>query len=206
MNFKNVNVILADDHPIVLDGVKEILKTMDWITIVGTASNGREVLQLVRQVSAGLVILDVNMPVLDGIQCAKQIKHDFPFIKVLILTMYNERALVNEMINAGADGCVLKSKGSSELREAISRVMDGKSFFDFIPEPKNSIAEEATALTEREIEIAKLISKGESNAVIAGVLFISEHTVKTHRKNIFRKLNISNSTQLTQFAFSRGWS
>ena len=205
MTKETITVILADDHPVVLDGVKEILKTMGWLNVVGTAGNGTDLLQLIRQTPVQLVILDINMPGSDGIECTKQIKKEFRFIKVLVLTMYNDRALINEMINAGADGCILKSKGSSELREAISRVMDGKSYFDFIPDLKHEPSHDSHTLTEREIEVAKMIAKGRSSPEISDALFISDHTVKTHRKNIFRKLNINTSSQLVQYALSRGW-
>jgi DNA-binding NarL/FixJ family response regulator len=205
MTEQNVNVILADDHPVVLDGVKEIIKTMGWLNVVGTAGNGKDLLQLVRHTPVGLVILDINMPGSDGIECTKQIKREFRSVKVLVLTMYNDRGLINEMINAGADGCILKSKGSSELREAISRVMDGKSYFDFIPDLKHESLHDSHTLTEREIEVAKMIAKGRSSIEISDTLFISEHTVKTHRKNIFKKLDINTSSQLVQFAVSRGW-
>jgi DNA-binding NarL/FixJ family response regulator len=205
MSTAKATVILADDHPIVVDGVKEILKTMDGLMVTGTASNGTDLLQLVRQSPANLVILDVNMPGTDGIQCTRQIKKEFPATKVLILTMYDDRALINEMISAGADGCMLKSKGSADMREAITRVLDGKSYFDSIPNLKDVKADEPLNLTNREIDIIKLSVKGKSTQEIADMLFISEHTVKTHRKNIFRKLNINAVTQLNQFAVAHGW-
>lgn len=198
-------VILADDHPIVIDGVKEILKTMDYVVITGTANNGTELLQLIHQAPPDLAIIDVNMPGIDGIQCTRLIKKDFPSTKVLILTMYNDPALFHEMIQVGADGCLLKSKGSEELREAITRVLKGKKYFDFALPRLQANDTASLNLTDREIEIIKLMVKGKSSLEIADLLFISEHTVKTHKKNIFKKLNINASAQLTPFALAHGW-
>jgi DNA-binding NarL/FixJ family response regulator len=205
MNRPTVKVILADDHPVVLDGVKEIIKTMDGLEVVGTAGNGTDLMLIVHKIPVDLVMVDINMPGMDGIQCTKQIKKEFPMVKVLVLTMYNERSLINEMIKAGADGCLLKSKGSVDMREAITRVLDGKSYFDFIPEPKRLETEELNMLTEREIEIVKLIAKGKSSIEVSEILFISDETVKTHRKNIFKKLGINTTSQLMQFSLARGW-
>lgn len=202
-----VNVLLADDHPIVVEGLIEIFKTMSNINVVGVAHNGNDLLRLARQVSAQLVIMDINMPEMDGLQCTFQLKQEFPGIKILILTMYHDRTYINEMISAGADGCILKSKGTVELREAISRIMQNRSYFDSLPEFKAYPNESSTMrLSDREIEIIKLVVKGKSSAEIGEDLYISEHTVKTHRKNIFKKLGINHLSQLTTIAINRGWS
>ncbi|MFZ5972770.1 MAG: response regulator [Bacteroidota bacterium] len=199
-----IRILLADDHPIVVEGVQEILKTIPHTVVVGIAHDGLQLLELVRSQPADLVILDVNMPHHDGLECAYILKLEFPQLKMLFLTMYHDRSLVNQMIEAGAHGCILKSKGSRELREAIARIMEGKSFFDFIPDPAES-DQDKVKLSSREIEIIRLLVKGTTNGQIAEQLFISEHTVKTHRKNILRKLNIHNISQLSQYARSRGW-
>lgn len=200
-----INIILADDHSIVVDGVKEIIKTIPNAAVVGVAYDGEELLALAKKVKAHLIILDVNMPKKDGLQCAKILKQEQPDTKLLFLTMYHDRALINEMIQAGANGCMLKNKGSQELRNAIARVMDNKSFFDFIPDLKEVSMAEPVRLSEREIEIIKLLAHGKGSGEIADTLFISEHTVKTHRKNVMKKLNFHTLGQLVQYAGSRGW-
>jgi DNA-binding NarL/FixJ family response regulator len=204
MNDK-INVLLADDHHIVVEGLKEILKTAGNIAVAGVAYNGAELLKVARQTHAHLVILDINMPEMDGLQCTRHLKREFPDIKVLVLTMYNDRAFINEMINAGADGCMLKTKGAVELREAIVRIMHGKSYFDSLTDFVSDGPAATSTISEREVEIIKLIIKGMSSAEIALHLFISEHTVKTHRKNIFKKLGINHISQLTSIAINRGW-
>lgn len=200
-----IRILLADDHHIVVEGIKEILKTMNDAEVVAVAYDGEELLKVARTNPADLAILDVNMPHKDGIQCTRILKKEFPQIKILILTMYHERTLINDIIQAGADGCMLKSKGTQELREAVSRVINNKSYFDFIPEFKANEEQEKVKLSKREIEIIKLIVCGKTSLEIADQLFISEHTVKTHRKNVLRKLKINNANQLTAYAINRGW-
>ncbi len=122
-------------------------------------------------------------------------KEHYPAIKVVILTMYPEKTYIDQLLKAGADGCLLKSRGSSDLLEAIARVMYGKSYFDWITDFKTDLVKNESKLSEREIEIVKLIVGGKTSNDIANLLFISEATVKTHRKNIFKKLKIHHATE-----------
>lgn len=200
-----ITILLADDHPIVVEGVNEILKTMPNIHVGGVAYDGEALLSLARTVKADLIILDMNMPKKDGMQCARILKREQPHTKLLFMTMYHDIPLINEMIQVGANGCLLKSKGSKDLRAAIDRIMNGKSFFDFIPEAEIKPAEEPLRISDREIEVIKLICQGKGSLEIADQLFISEHTVKTHRKNIMKKLDLHNVSQLMQYALSKGW-
>lgn len=196
-----LNLYIADDHAIVVDGLKEILRAQPDFHIIGTASNGEILMDLVAARQPDVVILDINMPKLNGIQCAGLIKKDYPAIKVIILTMFPEKTYVDQLVNAGADGCLLKSRGSKDLIDALLRVSSGKSYFDSIRDFVESGTPKVN-LSEREIEIIKLITNGATSGDIADQLFISEHTVKTHRKNIFKKIGINSISQLASFAIN----
>lgn len=200
---RTIKTLLADDHAIVLEGLKEVLGNDMEIEVVATAQNGEEVLRYLRHNPADVVVLDINMPVMDGITCARQLKKEHPEVKIIILTMYAQKTFVEEIVKIGIDGCLLKNNTGKELINAILRVMSGKSYYDRI-QSFNSEKEEVAQykLSEREIEVIRLMSEGLTSSDIAEKLFLSEHTVKTHRKNILKKLNLNNSSQVVQFALS----
>ncbi|SHM94328.1 response regulator transcription factor [Mucilaginibacter sp. OK098] len=197
-----LSIYIADDHAIVVDGLKEILRAQPNWQIIGTAGNGQELVDLISVRRSDVVILDINMPKMNGIQCTEWIKKHFPATKVIILTMFPEKTYVDQLINAGADGCLLKSRGSQDLIDAIERVTSGRSYFDTIKDFAEKDKYPMFNLSERELEIIRLIINGKTSADIAGQLFISEHTVKTHRKNIFRKIGINSISQLATFAIN----
>jgi DNA-binding NarL/FixJ family response regulator len=187
-----------------VDGLKEILKSRKTWVVKGVAHDGEQLINLVKKQRPDVVILDINMPRINGIECARWIKENQPTTRVIVLTMYPEKIYVDQLLKAGADGCLLKSRGSSDLLEAIERVSEGKSYFDWITEFKNEPDSKDYKLSDREIQIIKLIITGDSSSVIAEALFISEETVKTHRKNIFKKLKIHHVTELMTFALNNG--
>ena len=198
-----IKILLADDHTIVLDGLKAVLQNRESMEIVGEVKNGEEVLAYVSTHYVDVVVLDINMPVMDGITCARRLKSKFPHVRIIILTMYAQKSFVEEIVRIGVDGCLLKSNSGKELAEAIERVMIGKSYYDQIHEfvvDKEDAYE--SKLSKREIEIVKLVAEGLTSTQIAEKLFIAEHTVKTHRKNILRKTGLSNTSQLVQFALN----
>lgn len=197
-----VSLYIADDHPIVVDGLREILKSNQQLIVQDVAHDGEQLVKLIESAPVDLVILDINMPKMNGIQCTKWIKENHPGIRVIILTMYPEKTYIDQLLKAGADGCLLKSRGSSDLLDAIKRVMYGKSYFDWITDFKTDLVKNESKLSEREIEIVKLIVGGKTSNDIANLLFISEATVKTHRKNIFKKLKIHHATELLNFAMN----
>lgn len=199
----DINVYLADDHAIVVDGLKEILKASPNIHIIGTASNGLELQLLMRNQRADIVIMDINMPKMNGLQCTEWVKNNYPTTKVIILTMFPEKSYIDQLILVGADGCLLKSRGSKDLMEAIDRVIGGKSYFDSIKDFSSQGEPTTHNLSEREVEIIRMIVNGLTSTQIAEQLFLSEHTIKTHRKNIFRKLSINSISQLTSFAINQ---
>jgi DNA-binding NarL/FixJ family response regulator len=198
-----IKVLLADDHTIVLDGLKAVLKNNDRIEVQGEVNNGEEVLAFVATHYVDVVVLDINMPVMDGITCARRLKQKYPHIHIIILTMYAQKSFVEEIVKIGVNGCLLKNNSGKELTDAIERVMEGKSYYDLI---QTFVLEKDEAfqfkLSKREIEIIKLLAEGLTSFQIGEKLFIAEHTVKTHRKNILRKTGAGNTSQLVQFALN----
>ncbi len=200
-----IQILIADDHTIVATGIQEILKTNPRFSIHKPVENGKEVLSSLKQLPANLILMDINMPEMNGIDCTRKVKELYPEVKVIILTMYNRKQFIRELIEIGADGCVLKNNTGKELLTAIERVLDGKSYFDHVNEFVDHARElQQYKLSEREIEIIIHITEGLTSNEIANRLFISEHTIKTHRKNIFRKLEIKDSDQLVRFAINEG--
>lgn len=198
-----INVLLADDHHIVIEGITAVLKDHPRIIIVGAAENGEEVIKFVKQSPPHVVVLDINMPKMDGLTCARRLRAIAPHVKIIVLTMYAQKSFIEEIIRIGIDGCLLKSNTGKELSEAIVRVVDGKSYFDMIQsliDEGDKIAQHL--LSERENEIIKLLAQGFTSLQIAEKLFIAEHTVKTHRKNILRKTGVHSTSQLIQFALN----
>ncbi len=198
---KPIKVLLADDHNIILDGLHVVLSNDEEIEVVGTAGNGEEVLDLLTKNKVDLVVLDINMPKMDGISCARVLKKEFPWIKVLILTMYPQKSFIDEIVKIGIDGCLLKNNTGKELITAIKRVMGGNSYFDHL-KSFTSETEEVFQfkLTKREVEIIKCLANGLSSNEMAEKLFISEHTVRTHRKNILKKTGLANTSQVVRYA------
>lgn len=205
---KKYSIILADDHQFLLEGLLSILKQQPSFEIVATAQNGFELIDAVLQHRPDLVILDMNMPGYDGLQCLDRIKADFPKTKVLVLTNYNQPELVNEVKKRKAEGYLIKNSSAGELTEVISKILDGQMHFP-APGQLQAIRDDSFfldgflkkyQLTKREVEIISLVCQELSNKEIADKLFLSELTIKTHRRNILRKLDIKNVAGLVNFA------
>ncbi|WP_462247595.1 response regulator transcription factor [Ekhidna sp.] len=200
-----VKILIADDHQIVIDGLKLVLSSQENFEVAGEASNGVEVLDFLAKSRVDIVVLDINMPEMDGIKCAKKVKELYPKTKVIILTMYAQKSFVEEIIKIGIDGCLLKNNTGKELSDAIARVHSGKSYYDQIQNfSKKESKTKEYPLSEREIEIIRKLSDGLTSSQISEALFISLHTVKTHRKNILRKLDLHSSSELIQYALNNG--
>lgn len=198
-----LNILIADDHLIVAAGIKAILENETNIHVVGIVENGEEVLKEMQQSTIDMVLMDINMPIMNGIVCTKKLKELYPTVKVIILTMYNRKQFIQELLMAGADGCILKSNSGKELRTAIERVQAGNTYFDHMNEFVDPVhVHKELQLSEREIEVIGFISEGLSSKEIADRMFISEHTVKTHRKNIFKKLDVKDVNELIRLAMN----
>ncbi|WP_420576103.1 response regulator [Ekhidna sp.] len=201
---KKIKIVLADDHQIVIDGLKLVLSSREDFNVIGEAANGLEVLDFLKNNKADVVVLDINMPEMDGIKCAKRIKATYPEVKVIILTMYAQKSFVEEIVKIGIDGCLLKNNTGKELSDAIARVQSGKSYYDQIQNFSKEESKQNYTLSDREIEIIRKLGDGMTSSQIANELYISEHTVKTHRKNILKKLDLHSSSELIQYALNIG--
>lgn len=198
-----VKIVLADDHPVITEGLAGYLQQFPEMEVVGSFADGNSMLEFLKSHQVDVVVADINMPGKDGIMCTRQIKTLYPETKVIILTMYNDRTFLNALINAGADGCLLKSKSTKEIIEAIRRVIENKSYFDTTSHFVNPKTHESP-LSEREIAILRLLIQNINTNEIAERLFISVHTVKTHVKNIYKKIGVRNHHDLAEYALNSG--
>jgi DNA-binding NarL/FixJ family response regulator len=205
-----IKLLIADDHKILLDGIVSLLQSERSFEVAGTAVNGYEVMELVNKNDYDVCLLDINMPELDGMEAAKLIKATKPDVKIIMLTTYNDREIVSELIHIGVSGYLLKNSDKLELVEAINKVMSGRYYFSAeveeiimqgVAEKKNA---EVVVLTDREIEIVKLLGAAYTNDKIAAELHISYRTVETHRKNIMQKTKSHNLAGLLKHAYSKG--
>ncbi|MEM6261182.1 MAG: response regulator transcription factor [Bacteroidota bacterium] len=207
-----VRVLLVDDHQIVLDGVQAILEKDPKIRVEGQATNGEEALEFLSDHAVDLVITDMSMPQTNGMELTRSIVKIHSDIRVIILSMNRRKALIQEMMQAGASGYVLKDSSKEELAEAVKTVaIKGKTFLSqsvgeilVTRTQKLSTEEDLVYLTERETEILRHIAQEMSNEEVANVLGISRRTVETHRKNMMRKIGVRNSVGLARYAFSHG--
>lgn len=209
---EKVKVLLADDHQMFLDGLASLLSQLNDVEVIATVNSGKEALEKLTTLSPHLAILDINMPVMNGLETTKKIKERYPDIKILGLTMENDLQLVTDMLEAGASGYILKNTGKAELELAIRQVLKGEPYlsqtisnqlaqnllrnFQQKDQPEDALS----SLTERELEVLKLIALEHSNTEIADLLFISPKTVETHRKNLMRKIEVKNSLGVYKFA------
>ena len=203
-----ITLALVDDHQIVIDGLTSLLKGHDKFKFAFATTDSSEVLEKIAQTPIDVLLTDVMMPKLPGNQLAKQVKEKYPDVKILALSMSGQGDLVNEMIeDADIAGYVLKNIGKQELIKALEKIAGGGIYFsdEVIDELQRTSQrkkqKEEAHLTAREIEIIKLIEKENNNKQIAETLFISERTVETHRKNIFRKTNTSSVIGLVKYAY-----
>lgn len=203
---KRMKVFLVDDHTIMLDGLVALLKTDEEIEIVGTAGTVADAMDFLKMNHIDVLVTDYNLPDDDGLSLVRKVKRLWPEIKILVLSMHSESHLVKEILKEGIDGYVLKKDSKDELIDALYSVKKGNLFVS--NEINNMLVrnlhqpDDQKLLTEREREILKLIAKEYTNRMIAEELFISERTVETHRKNIFRKTKTNSLVGLIKFAYS----
>ncbi|MBL7911909.1 MAG: response regulator transcription factor [Bacteroidia bacterium] len=212
---KKIKIIIADDHKIFLEGLSSLLKDYPELEIIATVSNGQEVLDLLIENKADVVVTDINMPIMDGIKLTKELKKKHPNIKVLALTMHNEDRIITTIIKAGVTGYILKDTRKEELLTAIKTVFSGENYFS--DEVKNSLNEKSISkkatstnsslieLSDREQDILKLIAAGLTQQQIAEKIFISEHTVVFHKRKLFVKFDCKNTAELIKYAMDFGF-
>ncbi len=215
MNEK-ITILLVDDHAVLRDGLKAAFNLKENLEVVGEAVSGVEAIELCLRLNPDIVVMDINMPGIDGVFAAKEIKKKSPETKILLLTMYDNKKYIMDALSSGIDGYILKMSDMEEVFNAIQKISEGESYFDYkitetLAPAKNLIdADEIKrnsfllGVTKREAEIIGFIVRGYSNAEIAEKLFISFHTVNNHRRHIMQKLNLKNAAELVRYALENG--
>ena len=208
-------IVLADDHALLRHGIKTIIEGGEGMVVVGEASDGLELLEVLKGITSDMVILDISMPGLRGIEATSEIKMIYPEIKVLMLTMHKRKEYFYHALSAGADGYLLKEDTATELFSAIKMIREGGVYVSpfFSAELQEDVARmcrdggelPVERITTREREVLKLIAEGKSSKEIADLLFISTHTIRHHRANIKRKLNIKKLADLIKYAIREGY-
>ncbi len=211
----SIRVLIADDHAIVRDGVRALLALSEDITVVGEAANGQQAIELARTLSPDVILMDIAMPGLGGLEATIEIRKDNPQAKILVLTQYEDREYIRRFLKAGVSGYVLKKAAGAELTTAIRAVSRGGLVLDpdVAREAMREQAGSATSgqaadpyetLTDREKQVLKLVAEGHSNKEVAELLDISVKTAMSHREHIMQKLDLHSRTDLIRFAIQQG--
>ena len=208
-------IVIAEDHMVLRQGLRALLNSSDDLDVVGEAGDGMEAIRCIRDQRPDLVLLDLNMPKMDGISVIKEIRQVFPGTKIVALTMFKNEEYILEAFKSGADGYCVKSASYEELLMAIRAVLSGRNFvssevsdkvLDGYLESRKKIKKESTweKITSREREVLKLVGEGYQNKEIADYLCISPKTVEKHRANIMQKLDLHTASALTSYAIEKG--
>lgn len=211
----NIRIVLADDHTLVRHGLRLMLGREPGFKVVAEAANGRDALGAVDASQPHVVIMDLAMPTLNGIEAGRQIHQKYPSICIVVLSMHSDESYVLRALRAGARGYLLKDSADADLINAVKAVIDGKAFFspaisrvlveDYVRQPQEKGAEDSyELLTSREREILQLLCEGKSNKDVAQILNLSPYTVETHRSNIMEKLNLHSIPELILYAVRKG--
>ncbi|MCM3770441.1 MULTISPECIES: response regulator [Priestia] len=205
-------ILIVDDHAHAREGIRDILEEYEDFIIVGEGTNGQEAIELTKKLMPDIVLMDIGMPVMNGLEATKQIKLQFPYVKIVVITVSDDITDLFDALKKGAQGYLLKNLQSEVWYDylrafALDEVPMSKEIaFQILKEfpQETSITKPDTPLSARELEVLQLVAKGLSNRDISAQLFISEHTVKSHLKNILSKLHLENRVQLTSYAFQNG--
>jgi two-component system response regulator NreC len=211
----SLRILLADDHTLVRQGLRKVLEERPEWEVVAEAGDGREAVRLAEQSTPDVCILDIAMPLLNGIEATRQIARRVPTTRILVLSMYSDEAYVAQILQAGAAGYILKDSADVDLIQAVSEVARGKSFFsppiarvmldDYVRQlADRGIGDRFDALSDREREVFQLIAEGKVNKEIATILSISPSTVETHRARIMEKLDLHSAAEIVLYAVRRG--
>ena len=209
-----LRILLADDHTVVRQGLRKVLEERPEWQVVAEAGDGRDAVRLAEEFRPDVAVVDVAMPLLNGIEATRQITKRAPQTKVLVLSMYSDEAYVTQMLKAGAKGYLLKDSADVDLLQAVQAVSQGKSFFspavarlmsdDYARQRGENLVDRYESLSEREREIFQLVAEGKTNKEIAALLFISPSTVETHRARIMEKLDLHSAAEIVLYAVRRG--
>lgn len=207
-----IKIIIADDHQMFIDGIKSLLESEKSLSIIGEALNGKQVLELLEKKKADIILMDINMPEMDGLEATKIISKKYTDVRVIMLTMYNTRDYIAKMISAGASGYILKNTGKKELMNAIQTVHGGQTFYSeevtarIMESFRNKDKDERIniELTAREKDVLKLLAQDLTSHEIGEKLNLSSHTIETHRKNLLSKLQARSTVGLVKSAMEMG--
>jgi len=211
-----IKILLAEDHKVVREGTRRLLESQGDFEVIGEASDGVEAVELAKRLKPQIIIMDVSMPRLNGIEATKQIKALYPNIAILVLTGYDDDEYVFALLEAGAAGYLLKESSGEELIEAIRQVMSGEPVLHpkimkkvlnrlRTPTEEPSMQTSSEVLSDREMEVLRLAAKGMSNMEIADSLTLSVRTVQTHLRSIFNKLGVGSRSEAIVFGLKKGW-
>ena len=198
-----IRLLVVDDHPMVLEGMKSMLQQLSFVELCGMATDAYAAMELIKKEKPQIVITDINMPEISGIELALKIRHEFPEVKVIAMSTFKERSYISQMIQNGAAGYLVKSASREEIEEAILSVHEGKLYMSLdinLSAADKTELNNIPVLSTREKEVLVLIADGLTNPQIAAKLFISMHTVDSHRKNLLTKFGVNNTAGLIKIA------
>lgn len=202
-----IKILVVDDHPMVLEGMRSMLAEIDFVAIAGLAQNAYQAMELIKAHMPDIVITDISMPEISGIELTAKIRKEHPGVKVIAMSTFNERSYISQMVQQGASGYLLKSASKEEIEAAILTVAAGKLYMSLDLELSRQDQQEMKkmpVLTSREQEVLLLIAEGFTNAQIAEKLFVSPYTVDSHRKNLLTKFEVNNTAGLIKLAVRNG--
>ncbi|GGC49222.1 DNA-binding response regulator [Parapedobacter defluvii] len=204
-----VSIFIVDDHPVVVEGLKSVIEKLEGLHICGIAYNAVAAINTLKTVRPDVLLLDINLPDISGVDLCKKIRKEFPDIKIVGISTFSERSYISRMIENGAMGYLVKSASAEEIADAIATVMQGKLYMslniEYLLRPSSVVNSEMLPnLTKREKEVLQYIAEGLTNNQIADKIFVSTSTVDTHRKNMITKLGVSNTASLIRFAVEHG--
>lgn len=205
-----IKILIADDHTVLMDGFISIFENVNNFEVIDTVNNGEEVLKVLAEKEVDIILLDINMPVLNGVETCKKITKEYPTVKVIALSMYRQASFIKRMRQNGAKGYVLKDDTSEVIKEAILEVYNGGEYYS--EQLKNIVMnnvfqekrDDVSMVTKREKEVLELIAQGLTNKAISEKLFLSDHTVVSHRKNLISKFNAKNTAELVKITMEKG--
>lgn len=207
-----IRLLIADDHEILASGMSSILSTKEELSVVGTVSNGQEVLDFLGKNELDVVIMDLNMPVLNGIEATEIIKKKFPEVKILILSMFDREGYIQNALDVGVDGYVLKNVSDTEIVSAVKRIMEGKTYFSQDVMAKMAMkmrvygeSEGGVKLTDTERKILQFLSEGDTSGEISEKLDLSPNSINSYRKLLLQKFEAKNVSHMVKMAFEKGY-
>jgi DNA-binding NarL/FixJ family response regulator len=209
-----IKILIADDHQVLREGIRSLLEKQGNMEVIAEAPDGRTAVNLARKLNPDVIIMDIAMPDLNGIDATRQILSDSPDIKIVVLSMHSDRRFVAEMLKAGASGYLLKNSAFQQLTNAIQSVIEGRNYLcpeigevvidDYVKKLSNNGMVQNSPLTAREREVLQLIAEGKSTKQVASQLNVSIKTADSHRQQLMRKLNIRSVAELTKYAIREG--